>query len=84
VKILLEYVNGGTLGQLIRKQISLSEEQIKLIAAQLLLAVDFMERKKIIHRDLKPENILVHLSEEIELYTPQIQSIKLPQSEDEP
>jgi serine/threonine protein kinase len=43
-----------------------SEKEIRLIASQLLLTVDFMERKGIVHRDLKPENILVHISEDSE------------------
>jgi len=43
-----------------------SEKEIRLIASQLLLTVDFMERKRIVHRDLKPENILVHISEDSE------------------
>ena len=63
VKIMLQYINGGTLGNLIRLQRSLSEREIRLLAAQLLLTVDFMEKKRIVHRDLKPENILVHISE---------------------
>jgi calcium/calmodulin-dependent protein kinase I len=29
-----------------------------VIAAQLLFAADFMQKKNVIHRDLKPENIL--------------------------
>ena len=44
----------------------MSEKEIRLIASQLLLTVDFMERKRIVHRDLKPENILVHISEDSE------------------
>ena len=44
----------------------MSEKEIRLIASQLLLTVDFMERKRIVHRDLKPENVLVHISEDSE------------------
>jgi serine/threonine protein kinase len=66
VKLKLEYLNGGTLGNLIRSERQVSEKEIRLIASQLLLTVDFMERKRIVHRDLKPENILVHISEDTE------------------
>jgi serine/threonine protein kinase len=66
VKMMLEYVNGGTLGNIIRSQRQVSEKEIRLIASQLLLTVDFMERKRILHRDLKPENVLVHISEDSE------------------
>lgn len=37
----------------------LSEEDARMITAQLLLTVDFMARKNIVHRDLKPENLLL-------------------------
>ena len=60
LNLLLEYQEGGTLGDMLEKQIKISEEDARMIIAQLLLTLDFMERKKIIHRDLKPENILLH------------------------
>jgi len=63
---MLEYLNGGTLGNIVRSQRQVTEKEIRLIASQLLLTVDFMERKRIVHRDLKPENILVHISEDSE------------------
>lgn len=31
-----------------------------MITAQILLTIDFMNRKGIIHRDMKPENILIN------------------------
>lgn len=64
VNLLLEYLNGGTLGTIIKSRRQVSEEEVRVIASQLLLAVDFMERKRIVHRDLKPDNILVHISKE--------------------
>jgi len=60
LNLLLEFQEGGTLGDMLEKQIKVSEEDSRMIIAQLLLTLDFMERKKIIHRDLKPENILLH------------------------
>jgi serine/threonine protein kinase len=66
IKLMLEYLNGGTLGNIVRSQRQVTEKEIRLIASQLLLTVDFMERKRIVHRDLKPENILVHISEDSE------------------
>lgn len=59
IKILLEFINGGTLGDLIKQGRHLSENQLRHIACQILLAIDFMDCKHIIHRDLKPENILI-------------------------
>ena len=57
---MLPFQNGGTLINLIKQRHVFTEFDVKLMAAQLLLAVDFMERKKIIHRDLKPANILIN------------------------
>ena len=34
-------------------------EQIKLIAKQMLLGLDYCHKKHIVHRDLKPENVLL-------------------------
>jgi serine/threonine protein kinase len=70
IKIMSEYVEGDDLETLIEgkkqsdqisssgltagKPIKFSELEIKIIAAQLLLTLDFFERCGIVHRDLKP------------------------------
>ena len=36
-----------------------TEDEVRNIMAQLLLAVDLMHRKGIVHRDIKPDNILI-------------------------
>ena len=37
---------------------------MRLIAMQLLLAVDLMNNLNIVHRDLKPENLLITMADE--------------------
>ena len=59
----MEFQEGGTIGDKLKKLEKFSEEDAKIIIAQLLLTVDFMNRKNIIHRDLKPENILLNSKE---------------------
>ena len=59
LNLLLDYHDGGTLGNLLEKQTVISEADARMIIAQILLTVDFMCRKGMIHRDLKPENILI-------------------------
>ena len=48
---------------MLEKQVKLTEGDIKIITAQLLLTLDFINRKQIVHRDLKPENVLLNSKE---------------------
>ena len=38
----------------------LTENQVKQIIYQLLLAMDYCHSNRVIHRDLKPQNVLVN------------------------
>lgn len=60
LNLLMEFQEGGTLGDKLEKGTVFTEEEARVIMLQLLLSVDFMSRKGIIHRDLKPENILLN------------------------
>jgi calcium-dependent protein kinase len=42
----------------------LAEEDARVIAAQILLVLDYMSRLNMVHRDLKPENILLNSKKE--------------------
>jgi len=42
-----------------RKQPIFLEEHVKLYAAELVLALEYLHSQNIIHRDVKPENILL-------------------------
>jgi serine/threonine protein kinase len=55
----MKYAPNGSLLKHLQKKLKFSEEEIRTVMAQLLLAVDLMHRKGIIHRDLKPDNILL-------------------------
>lgn len=57
----MEYVNGPSLSELIKKRGSLSIVEALSIFKKIILGVDFMHNRErtIIHRDLKPENILL-------------------------
>ena len=60
LNLLLEFQEGGTLGDLLENPTRLSEEDARLIIAQILLSLDFMNQIGLIHRDLKPENVLLN------------------------
>ena len=57
--IVMEYIRGKTLKQLIQLRGALHKEEAVSIMKQLLSAVAEAHRHNIIHRDIKPQNVLV-------------------------
>lgn len=55
----LEYVRGGNIFDHLCIHRRFSEEQVKFLSAQILVALGYLHANKIVHRDLKPENVLV-------------------------
>ena len=61
VFLLIEYVNGICLKELINQQIKLfTVGDTRFYVANILLAIEYMHKKKIVHRDIKPNNIMVN------------------------
>lgn len=61
LNIITEYVDGGSLDDLLRRNAAapLEELLIAMWLAQLVLAVDQMHKSGTLHRDLKPANIFI-------------------------
>ena len=57
--IVMEYVRGMTLKDLIRHQGKLKISRAVQIALKILAAIDHAHKNKIVHRDIKPQNILM-------------------------
>lgn len=59
VYLIMEYCNGGELGEYLKKKGCLSEDTIRIFFRQIANAVKALHAKNIVHRDLKPPNILL-------------------------
>ncbi|SAM00953.1 hypothetical protein [Absidia glauca] len=57
--MVMDFVPGGELFRILRKQKRFSEEAVKFYAVEVILALEYLHANEIIYRDLKPENILL-------------------------
>lgn len=57
--IIMEYIEGRTLGHLLKEKRRLSVEETLRLLDQAASALDFAHAKSIFHRDIKPANIMV-------------------------
>ena len=55
----MKFAKYGSILKHLFKKSKFTEQQIRTIMAQMILAVDLMHRNDIIHRDIKPDNILL-------------------------
>lgn len=66
--MLLEYMDCGSLSDVLKYTGSIGEPILMKIAEQALRGLKFLhEKKSIVHRDIKPENILVNSKGEVKL-----------------
>ncbi|WP_369140220.1 Stk1 family PASTA domain-containing Ser/Thr kinase [Modestobacter versicolor] len=57
--IVMEYVEGETLRDVIRREGRLSPDRAMSLAADICAALDFSHRNGIVHRDVKPGNVMI-------------------------
>jgi serine/threonine protein kinase len=57
--LVMEYVDGESLGQRLEREGKLPEAEAVRLIAQVGQALDWAHQRKLIHRDVKPDNILI-------------------------
>jgi serine/threonine protein kinase/beta-lactam-binding protein with PASTA domain len=58
--IVMEYVDGQTLREIVKTQGPMTQQQVIEVMADVCAALDFSHRHNIIHRDVKPANIMIN------------------------
>jgi len=65
--IIVEYIDGMSLYELIRINGPLPEADVRAILGQLVTALDYAHRSEIIHRDIKPGNVMLGRDGQVKL-----------------
>jgi eukaryotic-like serine/threonine-protein kinase len=65
--ICMEYIEGKTLGELLREKKFLSVPEAGPIIEQILFALEMSEKEGIVHRDIKPANIMILPDERVKV-----------------
>lgn len=65
--LVIEYIDGSGLRELIRKDRRLDNERAASLTRQILAGLEYAHSHRVIHRDLKPENILIDTSGTVKL-----------------
>ena len=58
--LVLEFCNGGTLGDILKKRKVLPEQEALEFGYQIVLGLSALEESGISHRDIKPDNVFIH------------------------
>uniref|UniRef100_A0A0D6QTM7 mitogen-activated protein kinase kinase n=1 Tax=Araucaria cunninghamii TaxID=56994 RepID=A0A0D6QTM7_ARACU len=59
ISFVLEYMDGGSLANLLEHKRRLSEALLARVARQVLEGLKYLHGEKIVHRDIKPSNLLI-------------------------
>jgi serine/threonine protein kinase len=59
IAVVLEYVDGGSLADVVQRVQRIPEPELAGITAKILPALAYMHANRMVHRDIKPANILI-------------------------
>src|SRR5699024_674418 len=65
--IVMEYVDGDTLRDLVRSDGPLDPRRAAAVIADVCAALDFSHRNHIVHRDIKPANVMINRAGEVKV-----------------
>jgi len=63
----LEYMDGGSLAQILKSSKKINEKYLSKIAKQVLKGLAYLHKEHIIHRDIKPSNLLINRAGELKI-----------------
>lgn len=67
LSFVMEYMEGGSLHEILREHHRLPEEVISVIAKRVLEGLNYLHGMHIVHRDIKPSNLLVNEKGEVKI-----------------
>lgn len=68
ITIVMEYMDGGSLLQVLMDQGRIAEKYLAEISKQVLLGLHYLHKeRRILHRDIKPSNLLVNQLGEVKI-----------------
>jgi len=66
--ILLEYMNAGTMNDVIKRHpLTFTDEKVAYVARELLKGLAYLQTQNVLHRDLKPANVLANSKGEVKI-----------------
>jgi len=67
ISFVLEYMDGGTLAQVLQAHKKIPEHYLAEVARQVLKGLHYLHQNKIVHRDIKPSNLLINKRREVKI-----------------
>lgn len=67
ISFVLEYMDGGTLADVLKFHKKIGERYLAEVTKQVLLGLLYLHKHKIVHRDIKPSNLLLNRKQEVKI-----------------